>query len=150
MPLFLLGPSRLRCHISGKPWAKQPILDCCQFLESLYWLVCVVSVVNSEDRVFPFNRNLWREFKHIYHKGPVTRAKQLHLTVKKAECFSSPTLHTFLFGWMHFKITSKLLKNNFLCAKLGSNCTCAPSYQKTKPTSSFCSSTCSVCWDWKS
>lgn len=28
------------------------------FLESLYWLVCVVSVVNSEDGVFPFNRNL--------------------------------------------------------------------------------------------
>lgn len=30
------------------------------FLGSLYWLVCVVSVVNSEDRVFPFNRILWR------------------------------------------------------------------------------------------
>lgn len=28
------------------------------FLESLYWLFCVVSVVNSEDRVFPFNRNI--------------------------------------------------------------------------------------------
>lgn len=24
----LLGPSRLRRHISGKPWAKQSILDC--------------------------------------------------------------------------------------------------------------------------
>lgn len=28
------------------------------FLGSLYWLVCVVSVVNSEDRVFPFTRIL--------------------------------------------------------------------------------------------
>lgn len=28
------------------------------FLESFCWLVSVVSVVNSEDRVFPFNRNL--------------------------------------------------------------------------------------------
>lgn len=43
--------------------------------------------------------------------GLVTRAKQFHLTVKKAECFSSPTLHTFLFDWMHFKIILELLKN---------------------------------------
>lgn len=37
--------------------------------------------------------------------GLVTRAKQFHLTV------SSPTLHTVLFDWMHFKIILELLKN---------------------------------------